>query len=238
MNKLHIITPVKDSIELTLRTITSIMDSEITVDFSYTVFNDYSSETNTKILEKKSEESGFALVNLKQITMHPSPNYLLILQIAQQSANFENAHLLIIESDVIVEKNTIQHMYDSIYALEKTGMIAAITTDSSGKVNYPYLYARRFNPGSINTHRGFSFCCTLLTQSFLASYNFDTLDPDKTWFDLFLSHKSIELGFNNYLLTSTKVMHLQHSMYPWRHIKSSQPIKYYWRKFIGMLSNK
>lgn len=234
MTKLHIITPVKDSIENTLRTIESVMDSEIEVDFSYTVYNDYSSDTNTKILEKKSEELGFSLVNLKQITMHPSPNYLLILQIAQQSANFENVHLLIVESDVIVSKNTIQQMYDRITTPGKTGMIAAITTDSSGKVNYPYLFAKRYISGCVNTRKGFSFCCTLLTQSFLTSYNFDALNPDQTWFDAFLSHKATEMGFNNYLLTSLPVVHLQHSMYPWRHIKSSHPIMYYWKKLLQL----
>jgi len=238
MTKLHIITPVKDSMETTLRTIASIMNSEITTDFSYTVYNDFSSDANTEILEKKSKELGFNLINLKQITMHHSPNYLLILQRAQQSANFESAHLLIIESDIVVEKDTIQHMYDSISTLEKAGLIAAITTDIHGKVNYPYLYAKRFLSGSVNTRKGFSFCCTLMTQSFLASYNFDTLNPEKTWYDIFLSHKSVELGFNNYLLTSTKVVHTQHSMYPWKHIKRSQPVKYYWKKLIEAIYNK
>jgi len=232
MNKLHIITPVKDSLEMTLQTIAGIMNSEITVDFSYTVYNDFSTDANTEILEKKAVELGFNLVNLKQFTMHPSPNYLMILQRAQQSANFEDAHLLIIESDVIVEKNTIQQMVDSVKTLDKTGMIAAITTDVNGKVNFPYLYARKYASGIINTRKRLSFCCTLITQSFLAEYNFDALNPDRNWFDAFLSRKSIELGFNNYLQTSARVVHIQHSMYPWKHIKHSQPIKYYWKKLM------
>lgn len=237
MNKLHIITPVKDSLEMTLKTIHNILDSEITVDFSYTVYNDFSSDETTEALKTESKKSGFTLVNLKEITMHPSPNYLLILQKAQQSANFDNAHLLIIESDVIVEKNTIQRMYDDISTLKKTGMIAAITTDIHGKINYPYLFAKRFISGTVNTHKGLSFCCTLLTQSFLTSYNFDILNPDKTWYDNFLSRKSIELGFNNYLLTSMPVVHIQHSMYPWKHIKQTKPIKYYWKKLIAKFYN-
>ena len=92
MNKLHILTPVKDSPEIALRTIKSIMDSTISVEFSYTVYNDFSTEETTGILESESKKSGFTLVNLKEMTMHPSPNYLMILQIAQQRANFENAH--------------------------------------------------------------------------------------------------------------------------------------------------
>ena len=238
MNKLHILTPVKDSLETTLRTINSIMESEITVEFSYTVYNDFSLELTTETLKNTSEKLGFTLVNMKDITMHPSPNYLMILQIAQQRANFENAHLIIIESDVIVDKNTIQHMYDSVSTLDKPGMIASVTTDSQHKTNFPYLYAKRFTPGSIYPRKRLSFCCTLLTQPFLNSYNFDTLDPDKTWFDVYLSLKSVELGFKNYLLTSYPVVHLRHSIYPWNHIKSSQPVKYYWKKFIGTISNK
>jgi len=232
MNKLHIITPVKDSLETTLRTIAAIMNSEISVDFSYTVYNDFSTDANTEILEKKAEELGFNLINLKQLTMHPSPNYLMILQRAQQSANFEDAHLMIIESDVIVKKNTIQQMYDSIASLEKTGLIAAVTTDVNGKVNFPYLYASKFSSGIINTRKRLSFCCTLLTQSFLAEFNFDSLNPDKNWYDVFLSHKSIELGFKNYLLTSLPVVHLPHSSRPWKHLKYTNPLKYYINKFI------
>ena len=237
MNKLHIITPVKDSMETTLRTITRIMESEINVNFSYTVYNDFSSDTNTEILEKKSEELGFTLINLKQITMHPSPNYLLILQRAQHSANFENAHLLIIESDVIIEKNTIQQMYDYASGIENPGIIAAITTDINHKVNFPYAYAKRIHPGVINTKKRLRFCCTLLTGSFLTSYNFDSLNPERAWHDQFISQKSLELGFRNYLLTSLPVIHIQHSIYPWKHLKNSQPFKYYWKKFTGLFSD-
>ena len=233
MNKLHIITPVKDSMETTLRTIASIMDSEITVDFSYTVYNDFSSQTNTEILEKKSLELGFTLVNLKQITLHPSPNYLLILQRAQHSANFEDAHLMIIESDVEVKKDTIQEMYNNVEKLDKPGMIAAVTTDMHGKVNFPYLYAKRYSTGTVNSRKRLSFCCTLLTQSILTSLNFDALNPEKAWYDVFISHKSIELGFKNYLLISLPVLHRPHSSRPWKQLKYTNPVRYYFNKLIS-----
>ena len=233
MNKLHIITPVKDSMETTLRTIASIMDSEITVDFSYTVYNDFSSQTNTEILEKKSLELGFTLVNLKQITLHPSPNYLLILQRAQHSANFEDAHLMIIESDVEVKKDTIQEMYNNVEKLDKPGMIAAVTTDMHGKVNFPYLYAKRYSTGTVNSRKRLSFCCTLLTQSILTSLNFDALNPEKAWYDVFISHKSIELGFKNYLLISLPVLHLPHSSRPWKQLKYTNPVRYYFNKLMS-----
>lgn len=50
--RLHIITPVKDSIELTFRTIRSVLDSKIGIPFTYTVYNDFSTPENTKRLEE------------------------------------------------------------------------------------------------------------------------------------------------------------------------------------------
>lgn len=238
MSKLHILTPTKDSLETTLKTIESVMSSEITVEFTYTVYNDFSTDKTTEKLEQAAKKSGFTLVNLKDITMHPSPNYLLILQIAQLQANFEGAHLLIIESDVIVEKNTIQQMYDLASTVENPGLIAAITNDSNKKTNYPYLFAKRYNPGVIHTKKQLSFCCSLLTQSLLSAYNFNALNPERTWHDHYISHKSNELGFKNYLATSLPVIHLQHSIYPWMHLKQTQPFKYYWNKFIDKLLDK
>jgi len=237
MNNLQIITPVKDSLSTILQTIESVMNSEISVNFSYTVYNDFSTDETTEKLEAASKKLGFNLVNLKDATMHPSPNYLLVLQIAQQKAIFDEAHILIIESDVIVKKNTIQQMYDSVANLEKPGLVSAITTDSNGRVNYPYLFARNNKSKFINTKKQLSFCCTIIAHPFLASYNFDALNPERTWHDHFISQKSLELGFKNYLITTLPVVHLQHSIYPWKHLKSTQPMKYYWKKFIGKFSN-
>jgi len=161
----------------------------------------------------------------------------LILQIAQQRANFENAHLLIIESDVLVEKNTIQRMYEYALELDNPGMIAAITTDMNHKVNFPYLYAKKISADVVNSKKRLRFCCSILTNSLLNSYNFDILNPERAWHDQFISQKSIELGFKNYLITSLPVIHIQHSIYPWKHLKNSQPFKYYWKKFTGMFSD-
>ncbi len=230
MIKLHILTPVKDSLETTLQTIDSIMTSECNVDFHYTVYNDFSTNETTTQLQLYSEKQGFTLVNLKDIITHPSPNYLFVLQTAQQKAITENAHLLIIESDVVVEKDTIQRMYDSVSTFKKAGMIAAVTTDINRNINFPYLYARKFDSRVINTRKRLSFCCTLLCLDFLISFNFKELNPEKTWYDVFISHKSIELGFQNYLLTLLPVLHLPHSSRPWKHLKYTHPLKYYWNK--------
>lgn len=110
MKCLHIITPVKDSIDFTLETVRAILASDIKVPFTYTVYNDFSTEENTKRLEEASKELNFRLVNLSDITTHPSPNYLLVLQRSQQEAIAADAGLLIVESDVVVKKNTLQEL--------------------------------------------------------------------------------------------------------------------------------
>ena len=98
MKQLSVTTPVKDSIELTLKTIEAIMTSRCPIPFSYTVYNDFSTPENTLKLEDASKKWNFRLVNLSDLTNHPSPNYLLVLQMAQKEALANDAGLLIVES--------------------------------------------------------------------------------------------------------------------------------------------
>jgi hypothetical protein len=233
MNKIHIITPVKDSIETTLRTISSVWSSTPNANSAYCIYNDFSSPETTVALENEVEKYGFGLVNLCDITNHPSPNYLLVLQIAQKRAIEDGAHLVIIESDVVIAKDTLEKMAESAEKLDHPGMIAAVTTDTSGEINFPYLFAKGYKKGVVKTKKRLSFCCTLLTNNYLNSFDFNELDPTKSWYDVFISHKSIELGFNNYLITNLPVLHLPHSSRPWKHLKYTNPLKYYWRKFVN-----
>ncbi len=230
--KLHIITPVKDSLLTTLKTIDGIMGSEIGVDFSYFIYNDFSNDETTLILDKKSTEMGFTHIKLAEITSHPSPNYLLVLQMAQQKAIEENAHLIIVESDVIVKENTLQAMVDYASTLEKPGMIAAVTVDEAGQINFPYLYASKKSQAVYNTRKRLSFCCTLISIDLLRTFDFKLLDSSKSWYDVYISHKSLKLGFYNYLLTNLPVCHLPHSSRPWKQLKYTNPLKYYWRKLL------
>jgi hypothetical protein len=230
MHKLHVLTPVKDSLDTTLRTIDSIVNSATAVELDYTVYNDFSTDETTSQLRSVADTRGITLVNLKDITSHPSPNYLLVLRIAQRRAVAESAHLLIVESDVVVERDTLQHLYDCAATLEKPGMIAAVTTDSGRNVNFPYLYARKFAAGVIATRKRLSFCCTLLSWPYLSSFSFEGLHPGKSWYDVSISRKSRELGFTNYLLTSLPVLHVPHSSRPWKQLKYTHPWKYWWNK--------
>lgn len=74
----------------------------------------------------------FRLVNLSDLTDHPSPNYLLVLQTAQKEAIEADAGLLIVESDVIVKKNTLQSLYNGALQQKQCGIAAAVTTDEKG----------------------------------------------------------------------------------------------------------
>ena len=137
MKRIHIITPVKDSIELTLQTIDAIMASNLRTPFTYTVYNDFSTEENTSRLREASGRLGFELVNLAEITDHPSPNYLLVLQMAQERAVAEEAGLAIVESDVIVKSDTLQSLFDGASERKDCGIAAAVTVDENGDINYP-----------------------------------------------------------------------------------------------------
>lgn len=231
MKCIHIITPVKDSIDSTLDTVRAIMSSDIKVPFTYTIYNDFSTPENTLRLEEASKEYDFQLVNLSDLTDHPSPNYLLVLQKTQQEAIEAEAGLLIVESDVTVQPNTLQSLFDGAIERKDCGMAAAITTDESGAINFPYLYAKGRKPKVYDEKKRFSFCCTLLTLDYLKAFDFHQLDASKNWFDVTISHESLNKGFHNYLFINLPVLHRPHGSRPWKQLKYTNPLKYYWLKF-------
>ena len=110
MKKLLIITPVKDSIELTEKTIRSVMESFNKDAWNYVVYDDFSSDANAVRLDELSSELGFRVVHLKDELTTPSPNYRFVLQMAQQEAISSDSHLVIVESDVVVNTDTFQRL--------------------------------------------------------------------------------------------------------------------------------
>ena len=232
MKNLHIITPVKDSIDSTLQTIEALMTSKTGVNFKYTIYNDFSTPQNRALLEKYSAKYGFELVNLSDITDHPSPNYLLVLQTAQRRAIENNADLLIVESDVIVAPDTVQRLVEGATARTDCGIAASVTVDDNGEINYPYGYAKGHEGEVYAVDKHCSFCCSLLTNRLLRSYDFNLLNPDKHWFDVHISHISLDMGLKNHLFCNLPVIHRPHSSRPWKQLKYTNPLKYYWRKFV------
>lgn len=225
-----VITPVKDSINTTTETIATIRKNY--PDIPYIVYNDFSSEETMHILERLAQELNFSLVNLADVTDKPSPNYDLVLQDAQKRAVQDGKHLIIVESDVTIRPDTLQKMVAYTNQQADTGLVAAITVDEAGEVNYPYQKFSGVNQEIIKTKRSLSFCCTLISHDFLKQYSFQNLDQSKDWYDTTISYQSNDLGFNNVVLKQVTVIHHPHASRPWKQLKYKNPIKYYFNKWI------
>lgn len=221
--------PVKDSIATTRQAIEHLYASGFS-DWHFCLYDDFSSIENSEELDRMAEHYGFEVVHWSEHTNHPSPNYRLTLIDAQKKALDEQADLLIIESDVLVGADTIAHLLAA--RKEGVGMVASVTHDAEGKVNFPYLFAEKYAPETVDCTKRFSFCCTLLTQALLQTIPFESLNPEKQWFDVTISHMSIENGFKNLLLMQAPVLHLPHSSRPWKQLKYSNPLKYYLLKIF------
>lgn len=230
MSEAIIITPVKDSPETTKRTVEAI--SKAKGNFDYYVFNDFSQSNTRELLEQAKTECGFHLIHLEEVTQTPSPNYRLVLQMAQKMALEKNLPLIIVESDVVVQPDTFQKLTELAKTTSSPGMIGAITVDSSGNYNFPYNFEKKKSTEVVNTSHSLSFCCTLITFQFLKEFSFENLSDKKDWYDIFISRQSKRSGFNNYLAKGIEVLHLPHSSRPWKNLKYSNPFLYYWKKFF------
>lgn len=231
MKSINIITPVKDSIDSTQQTVAAIMASEFTVPFTYTIYNDFSTPENTRRLEEAAKTYGFNLINLSDLTTHPSPNYLLVLQRVQAECIAQDAAMLIVESDVIVSPTTLQSLYDGALQRSDCAIAASVTVDDNGQINYPYEYAKGRQPDVYAETKHLSFCCSLLKPEFLRKFDFHNLDPEKNWFDVTISHQAAREGMQNYLFTNLPVIHRPHQSRPWKQLKYTNPLKYYWIKW-------
>lgn len=232
MKKLLIITPVKDSVVTALEAITLICHSKN--DFPYRVYNDRSLPESRTVLEH-GIALGYELINIEDRVNTPSPNYRFTLIDAQKKALEIDAHLLIVESDVFVKPETIDRLMSLAETEERCGMVAAITTDQSGEINFPYGHIKKGTTGVIQTRHRISFCCTLLTNDLLKSIDFNKLSAEKHWYDVQISKMSRKLGFRNLIDTDLKVVHLPHSSRPWKKLKYENPLKYYLRKYLKKL---
>lgn len=225
-----IITPVKDSLETTKLTISAIAKAK--GDFEYYIFNDFSQTETKDFLETEKDKLGFQLVHLEDFTNTPSPNYKLVLETAQNMALQKNCPLIIIESDVIIEPNTLADLLNIYRKYSNPGIIGAITVDKTGNYNFPYNFETTKSSEVVNTPHSLSFCCTLISQEFMREFDFKILSQKKDWFDVYISRQSKKLGFNNYLAKGVEVLHLPHSSRPWKNLKYSNPLLYYMKKIF------
>jgi len=225
-----IITPVKDSPETTKRTIEAV--SKTKGNFEYFVFNDFSQPETRRLLEEAKENLGFKLIHIEDLTSTPSPNYKLVLEMAQKMALDNKCPLIIIESDVVIQPETLPELIEILNSKTNPGIVGAITIDKNGNYNFPYTYEKVKNNEIIETSHSLSFCCTLLSYEFLKEFDFQTLSTKKDWFDVFISRQSKKLGFINYLAKGVEVLHLPHSSRPWKNIKYTNPGLYYLKKIL------
>ncbi|WP_346856791.1 glycosyltransferase [uncultured Draconibacterium sp.] len=223
-----IITPVKDSLETTKQTIEAICNAD--GNFEYYVFNDFSQTETKNYLIEAQKQFNFQLVHLEDITNTPSPNYKLVLQNAQKIANNKKCALGIIESDVVIKKDTITNLITILSTQKNPGVVGAITVDNANNYNFPYNFEKIKSNEVVNTIHSLSFCCTLLSPDFLLQFSFNELADNKDWFDVFISRQSKKLGFNNYLAKGIEVLHQPHSSRPWKNLKYKNPVLYYMKK--------
>ncbi|SHM64473.1 Glycosyl transferase family 2 [Cyclobacterium lianum] len=227
-----VVTPVKNSLVSTLDTIGAIFESR--GNFSYWVFNDYSTPHTKRGLEDAQSKLGFELVHLEDLTSNPSPNYKTVLQFSQKKAIEADVPLIIVESDVTVQPNTLQQLLLFAQSNPRIGMVGAITHDKDGNINFPYLKFKKYSSkASVKTDRSLSFCCTLISKDFLKKYDFSQLDKSRDWYDTHISRKSLELGFDNHVLMNLPVQHNPHGSRPWKQLKYKNPILYYFKKWFS-----
>jgi hypothetical protein len=232
VKNLLIITPVKDSVVTALESITLICQSKN--DYPYRVYNDRSLPESRTVLEH-GIALGYELINIEDHVGTVSPNYRFTLIDARQKALEMDAHLLIVESDVFVKPETIARLMNLAATEERCGMVAAITTDVSGEINFPYGHIKKGSTGIIKTRHRISFCCTLLTNNLLQRIDFNQLSAEKHWYDVQISKASRRQGFRNLIDTDLKVVHFPHSSRPWKKLKYENPLKYYLRKYFKKL---
>ncbi len=225
-----VITPVKDSLDTTRLTIEAVSKAE--GNFQYVVFNDFSGPETEKYLADNLEKYHYQLVHLRDHILSPSPNYKLVLRMAQTMALQANVPLVVVESDVVIHESTLQQLIHLAGKLKNPGLIGVITLDKEGNFNFPYSHVKKENSPVTETSRSLSFCCTLITGEFLRRYDFSELSSRKDWFDIHISRTSLRLHFRNYLLLENGVLHLPHSSRPWKQLKYSHPLKYYLYKFV------
>ena len=230
MKDLLIITPVKDSIETAQKAISRICESK--GKFTYRVYNDFSTAETRNVLQANTFQ-GYQLINIEDHIHTPSPNYRFTLRDARERAIEQDAGLLIVESDVFVEADTISKLFDFASSTVDCGMAAAITVDENGEINFPYQHIEPDGSEAMVSSHRLSFCCTLLTLPLLKKLNFEELSDKKDWFDVQISKDSRNKGFTNYVLPNVKVLHLPHSSRPWKKLKYTNPVKYYLRKWFS-----
>jgi hypothetical protein len=226
-----LITPVKDSLKTTREVIHSLRSDN--TEIPYFIFDDYSSRETRRWLEENSDRYAYKIISLEKHIRKSSPNYRTTLILAGKMALENDSHLAIVESDVYANHETIASLNQMAEELTDAGLVGAVTVDNSGEINFPYNYATAIDkPLIFASAKSVSFCCTILTNQLLQKFDFNELPQNMDWFDVFISKKSRQMGFSNYVVKSLPVVHRPHSSRPWKHLKYTNPVLYYLKKMV------
>jgi hypothetical protein len=229
MKKLIIITPVKDSLETLQNTVRILRDRVNTT--PYYIFDDFSNKETIAWLNENREKYQLEIIHLSDHTTAPSPNYRLTLNMARKMALEQKAHLAIIESDVIAHPETLDALVELTEQLPDAGLVGSVTTDRHGNINFPYSYVKKSMPDVYQTPRSMSFCCTVLSNDLMKAFDFAELDSSRDWYDVYITKRARQLGFNNYISLKNPVIHKPHGSRPWKMLKYKNPVLYYFKKF-------
>jgi hypothetical protein len=226
-----LITPVKDSLKTTRQAIHSLRAGN--KEIPYYVFDDYSSRETKNWLESNSSKYDYEVISLAKHVRKSSPNYRTTLILARKIALENDTNLAIVESDVYATAETILELNKLTGELPEAGLVGAVTVDQTGEINFPYNYATAIDkPLIFASAKSISFCCTILSKTFLERFDFDDLPAKNDWFDVYISRKSRQMGFSNYVVKSLQVVHQPHSSRPWKLLKYKNPVLYYLKKII------
>lgn len=226
-----LITPVKDSLKTTRQAIHSLRSANKVI--PYYVFDDFSSRETKNWLESNSSRYSYKVISLAKHVRKSSPNYRTTLILARKMALENDTNLAIVESDVYATAETILELNKLTGELPEAGLVGAVTVDQCGEINFPYNYATAIDkPLIFASAKSISFCCTILSKTFLERFDFDDLPANNDWFDVYISRKSRQMGFSNYVVKSLQVVHQPHSSRPWKLLKYKNPVLYYLKKII------
>lgn len=221
MKCLHIITPVKDSIDSTLETVKAIMESDIWF-LSLTLSITISARKKIPIGWKRPPVNGIFVWSTYQTW--PTTPLPTIYWCYKQHKRSHRSRCRIADCGIgcYCQKNTLQSLYNG--ALQQNNAELQQLWQPMKRHNQLPLPTRQgTRESSIPGKKHCSFCCSLLTPGLLKAFDFQTLDPSKNWYDVTISHESLKRGFQNYLFTTLPVWHRPHSSRPWKQLKYKNP---------------
>jgi len=229
---MHIITIVNQWKETVQQSIVAIMSSKVTMPFDYTVYCGSLEEAGRKKLESLSAKYHFNLLNIKDLETNADLPEKNVFHHARQTIISENIPLIVVSPDVIVEKDTLQQLYEYQKLLKKSGLISAVLTDGNGHIDIPHLYARKYKRGINSVRKGLGFYCVLFTHDFLKKMDFLDMPASKDRYDVWLGRRARQMNYKNYLLTLCPVVHVNASSLLSR---ISRPISYFWMRLTGQI---